>query len=50
MRKYKKDKQNERNINVKEIIAEMKTELKNQMKQNNDEWNKSPEAQRRSDN
>ena len=50
LRKDKKDKQNEKNINVKEIIAEMKTEFKNQMKQNNDEWNERLEAQRRSDN
>ena len=28
----------------------MKNEFKNQMKQNNDEWNKRLEAQRRSDN
>ena len=28
----------------------MKTEFKNQMKQNNDEWNERLESQRRSDN
>ena len=50
LRKDKNDKQNEKNIKVKEIIAEMKNEFKNQMKQNNDEWNERLEAQRRSDN
>ena len=49
-RKYEQYKHNERNTKVKEIIEEMKNEFKNQMKQNNDEWNKRLEAQRRSDN
>ena len=50
LRKDKRDKHNEKKINVKEIIAEIKNEFKNQMKQNSDEWNERLEAQRRSDN
>ena len=50
LRKDKEDKQNEKNINIKEIISEMKNEFKNQIEQINDEWNKRLEAQRRSDN
>ena len=50
LKKDKKDKYNEKNINVKEIIEELNNEFKNQMKQNNDEQNKRLEAQIRSDN
>ena len=50
MRKDEQDKQNEKNTIVKDTIEEMKNEFKNQMKQNNDEWSKRLEAQRRSDN
>ena len=50
LRKDEQDKQNEKNTNIKEIIEEMKNKFKNQMKQNNDEWNKCLEAKRGSDN
>ena len=50
LRKYEKDKQNEKNTNVKEIIEETKNEFKNQTKQNNDEWNKRLETHRSRDN